>query len=62
MDRAVVDRVVVGQDRVLVVTVPEVSGAVTAEAVAVGMDQAVAGAGTGKSLVLEGRGSGSSRS
>ncbi|SEN25431.1 hypothetical protein SAMN05444354_13546 [Stigmatella aurantiaca] len=62
MDRAVVDRVVVGLDKVLVGTGPEVSGAVTAEAGAVGMDRAVAVAGTGKSLVLEGRGSGSSRS
>ncbi|SEU07017.1 hypothetical protein SAMN05443639_107104 [Stigmatella erecta] len=62
MDRAVVDRVVVGLDKVLVVRGPEVSGAVTAEAVAGEMDRAVAVAGTGRSRVLEGRGSGSSRS
>jgi hypothetical protein len=61
VDRAVVDRVVVGLvDRVLVVTAPEVSGAVRAEAGAVGMDRA--GAGAGKSLALVARGSGSSRS
>jgi hypothetical protein len=58
VDRAVVDRVVVGLvDRVLVVTVP---GAVRAEAGAVGMDRA--GAVAGKSRALEARGSGSSRS
>jgi hypothetical protein len=60
VDRAVVDRVGVGQGRVAVVRAPGVSGAVTGEAVAVGMGRDAAGA--VRSPVLAVRGSGSSRS